>query len=69
MAKCSEVLRALYQGGWYAVSQSGSHIKLMHPDRNDFIIFPNHGSKEVAPGLLKALQKQAGANYGKAKKK
>lgn len=69
MAKCSEVLRALYQGGWYMVSQSGSHVKLIHPDRRDFIIFPNHGSKELASGLLKALKKQAGVHYGKIKNK
>jgi predicted RNA binding protein YcfA (HicA-like mRNA interferase family) len=69
MAKFSEVLRALYQVGWYTVSQSGSHVKLIHPQRKDFIIFPNHGAKEVAPGLLKALKKQAGIHYRKIKNK
>ncbi|MFN7703294.1 MAG: type II toxin-antitoxin system HicA family toxin [Chryseotalea sp.] len=69
MAKCSEVLRLLLQGGWYEVSQTGSHIKLRHPNTDNQIIFPNHGSEELAFGTHKAILKQAGEFYGKPKKK
>lgn len=58
--KSSELLRLLRKAGWYSESQKGSHIKLIHPDRTDFIIFPNHGSKEIGTGLEKKIRKQAG---------
>jgi mRNA interferase HicA len=50
----------LKQDGWYAVSQSGSHVKLRHQSKSGVIIFPNHGSSEVGKGLEKKLLKQAG---------
>lgn len=58
--KSSELLRLLRKAGWYPESQKGSHIKLIHSERSDFIIFPNHGSKEVGKGLEKKIRKQAG---------
>jgi mRNA interferase HicA len=50
----------LKRAGWEPESQKGSHIKLVHKDRNDFIIFPDHGSKELGTGLEKKIRKQAG---------
>ena len=50
----------LTQDGWYAVSQSGSHVKLRHATKKGIIIFPNHGSSEMGKGLEKKLLKQAG---------
>lgn len=58
--KCSEALRLLKRAGWYVVSQKGSHIKLRHPERAGTIIFPDHGSQELAKGLQRKLFKQAG---------
>jgi predicted RNA binding protein YcfA (HicA-like mRNA interferase family) len=58
--KSSELLRLLMKAGWYQESQVGSHIKLKHSERRGFIIFPNHGSKEVGKGLEKKIRKQAG---------
>lgn len=58
--KCSEALRILKKDGWYAVSQSGSHMKLIHDTKEGVIIFPNHGSSELGRGLEKKLFKQAG---------
>jgi predicted RNA binding protein YcfA (HicA-like mRNA interferase family) len=37
--KCSELYRMLTQDGWYAVSQSGSHIKMRHGIKSGVIIF------------------------------
>jgi mRNA interferase HicA len=54
--KSAQLLRLLRKAGWYPESQKGSHTKLIHPDRKDFIIFPNHGSKEVGKGLEKKLE-------------
>jgi mRNA interferase HicA len=50
----------LRKAGWYPERQSGSHIKLVHPNRTDFIIFPSHGAKEIGTGLEKKIRKQAG---------
>lgn len=58
--KYSQLLRLLRQAGWYDVSQNGSHIKMKHPDRTDFIIVLDHGSKEVGKGLERKIKKQAG---------
>jgi mRNA interferase HicA len=44
----------------YEERQSGSHMKLIHPKKKGFIIFPNHGSAEVGTGLEKKIRKQAG---------
>ncbi len=60
MAKCSEVLRALLRYGWCVERQRGSHVILKHPDRKDFISFPNHGSDEMGKGLMKKILKEAG---------
>jgi predicted RNA binding protein YcfA (HicA-like mRNA interferase family) len=58
--KCSELLRLIKQAGWQEVSQTGSHIKMRHPDSKENIIFPNHGSAEMGKGLENKLKKQAG---------
>jgi mRNA interferase HicA len=57
--KCSELLRILKRDGWYQVSQSGSHIKLMHETKKGIIIFPNHGSQELGKGLEIKIRKYA----------
>ena len=58
--KCSEVWKMLKQDGWIVKSQKGSHKKLTHPIKSNTIIFPDHGSKEMAKGTLKSIIKQAG---------
>lgn len=63
MAKCSEILRTLFRSGWYVDRENGSHLILRHPKKSrkeDVIVFPNHGSKELGKGLLKKILKQAG---------
>jgi hypothetical protein len=37
-----------------------SYMKLRHPDRTGFVIFPNYGSREVGKKLEKKLKKQTG---------
>jgi len=60
MAKCSELLRLLLRAGWVIEKQEGSHVKLTHPERDNKISFPNHGSAEMPMGTMRALFKQAG---------
>lgn len=57
--KCSEILRLLKKDGWVVISVRGSHLKLKHPVKKGFIIFPDHGSKELGKGLEKKILKDA----------
>jgi mRNA interferase HicA len=58
--KCSELLRILKRDGWYSISQKGSHIKMMHPEKTNILIVPDHGSHEIGKGLEKKILKDAG---------
>jgi predicted RNA binding protein YcfA (HicA-like mRNA interferase family) len=44
--------------GWYAISQSGSHVKLKHAVKEGIIIFPNHDNQELGKGLQKNFLKK-----------
>lgn len=58
--KSSELGKMLKRDGWYTVSQSGSHKKMKHPTKKGIIIFPDHGSKEMATGTAHSILKAAG---------
>lgn len=58
--KSNELIRELRHAGWYTDRQSGSHMIMKHPDRDDFLVVPNHGSKEVGKGLEQRIRRQAG---------
>ncbi len=60
LVKCSELYRILTRDGWYPISQSGSHVKLIHDKKPGIIIFPNHGSQELGKGLENKIKKDAG---------
>lgn len=59
--KCSQLLKQLKQAGWYVAREGkGSHKILKHPINPEIILFPDHGSSEMARGTEKAIKKQAG---------
>ena len=58
--KYNELLRILKKDGWYELRQSGSHIVMAHPEKENTVIVPNHDSHEVKKGLLKSIIKQTG---------
>ena len=60
--KSSELLRLLKKDGWFVIRQSGSHLIMNHPFKRGKIVFPSHGSKEMAKGLEKNIKKEAGLN-------
>lgn len=60
LMKCSELYRKLRKDGWYPISQKGSHVKLKHDSKEGIIIFPNHGSQEMAKGMEMRIKKDAG---------
>ena len=56
------VIRILKRNGWYQVAQAGSHIQLRHPDRKGRVTVP-HPKKEIPPGTLRSVERQAGTRF------
>ena len=55
-----ELLKKLHADGWYEVDQEGSHKQLKHPTKPGKITVPFHSGKDIAPGTLNSILKQAG---------
>lgn len=58
--KVGELLRILYQDGWYLVHIRGSHRQLKHPVKRGRVTIAGKASDDVAPGTLGSVFKQAG---------
>jgi predicted RNA binding protein YcfA (HicA-like mRNA interferase family) len=58
--KVSEVLRMLYDDGWYLVATRGSHRQLKHLTKPGRVTVAGKPSDGVAPGTLDSILKQAG---------
>ena len=57
----SRVYRALLRIGWIAVrEQSGSHVQLRHPDRQETYTWAFHDSVEIGPVMLARIAKKTG---------
>jgi len=54
-----ELLRLLRRDGWIEIRQTGSHIIMTHPLKDNQLTIPNHGAKEVKKGLLSVIVKDA----------
>ncbi len=55
-----EILKKLRKDGWYEVDQDGSHLQLKHPTKPGKVTIPLHSGKDIAPGTLNNILKQAG---------
>jgi predicted RNA binding protein YcfA (HicA-like mRNA interferase family) len=58
-----EVIRALNDDGWYLVRTKGSHHHFAHDTKEGIVTVP-HPKKDLARGLLKNIEKQAGIKLG-----
>jgi predicted RNA binding protein YcfA (HicA-like mRNA interferase family) len=58
--KVREVMRLLEKHGWREMRSKGSHRHFKHPDRARLITVPGNEGKELAPGTLNAILKEAG---------
>jgi predicted RNA binding protein YcfA (HicA-like mRNA interferase family) len=58
--KVRDVLKRLRADGWYVTRTRGSHRILKHPTKKGIVVVAGHPSKELAPGTLKSIWKQAG---------
>jgi predicted RNA binding protein YcfA (HicA-like mRNA interferase family) len=54
------VLRRLKGDGWQIKDQNGSHVQMVHASKKGKITVPKHGSRDLKPGTLNAIWKQAG---------
>jgi predicted RNA binding protein YcfA (HicA-like mRNA interferase family) len=53
-----EAVRKLQRAGWTLVRRRGSHMMLTHPNYRWTLSVPDH--REIGPGLLGKILKQAG---------
>lgn len=60
--KVSELKKLLKQHGCYELSHGKEHDVWLSPATNAKLRIPRHQSKEIAPGTLNTLLKQAGIN-------
>jgi predicted RNA binding protein YcfA (HicA-like mRNA interferase family) len=60
--KAREVVRLLLAEGWYEARSrgKGSHRLYFHPNRPGSVVVPGHGGRDLKPGTLSAILKQAG---------
>jgi predicted RNA binding protein YcfA (HicA-like mRNA interferase family) len=56
----NEVIKKITKLGWVEVRQTGSHRIFKHPDHALSIVVPDHGKKDLKPGLLRDILKKAG---------
>ncbi|TYT75968.1 addiction module toxin, HicA family [Desulfobotulus mexicanus] len=54
-----EIIKILIQAGWVKVSTKGSHWQFKHPEKSGRVTV-SHPKKDVPPGTLKSIEKQAG---------
>jgi len=54
-----KLIKVLQKAGFRIIRQKGSHVIMMN-DRNIRIVIPVHPGKNVKPGLIRAIIKEAG---------
>lgn len=54
-----EVIRIIKKDGWYFARQSSSHKIFKHPVKRGITVVPEHGKKDIKPGTLNSIFKQA----------
>lgn len=54
-----EVIRKLFDDGWYLVGTSGSHHHFGHGSKKGKVTVP-HPKKDLPIGTLKSIERQAG---------
>ena len=56
----NELAKLMKDAGWhFERNGKGSHKIWRHPEKPNPIIIPDHGSKEINPGLVRGIKKQA----------
>jgi predicted RNA binding protein YcfA (HicA-like mRNA interferase family) len=58
-----QVPSALKADGWVEVRSKGSHRQLKHPVKPSLVTLPMHGTKDLKPGTLASIERQAGLKF------
>ena len=58
--KVRDIIKLLEQDGWRLARTRGSHRQFVHDTKRGKVTVAGHPSKEMAPGTLKNVLKQAG---------
>ncbi len=58
--KIRDVIKLVEQDGWAYVETKGSHRQYKHPVKPGRVTIAGHPSKEMPPGTLNSILKQAG---------
>jgi predicted RNA binding protein YcfA (HicA-like mRNA interferase family) len=54
-----DVLKRLHEDGWSVSRTKGSHRILKHAIKKGIVVVAGHPRKDLAPGTLKSIWKQA----------
>ena len=57
--KSADLIRELERAGWVLDRVRGSHHVFKHPVRGGIVVVP-HPKKDLGPGLVAAIRRQAG---------
>ncbi len=57
--KVNDCKRALKHFGWVEARTNGGHTTLKHPQITEIITLPRHNKKDVTPGLMSRIIKNA----------
>ncbi len=58
--KVKEAIKLIENNGWVRVATKGSHRQYKHPDRGGRVTVAGKLSKDIPPGTLNSIFKQAG---------
>lgn len=55
----AHLIKVLEVQGFKVIRQKGSHVILINKEKNRIVV-PMHSGKEIKPGLLRAILREAG---------
>jgi predicted RNA binding protein YcfA (HicA-like mRNA interferase family) len=58
--KFRELVKLIEEDGWRQVRQTGSHQQFAHATKPGIVTIAGHPGKDVPPGTLNSIKKQAG---------
>jgi predicted RNA binding protein YcfA (HicA-like mRNA interferase family) len=58
--KAREIIRMIEADGWRFLVQRGSHRHYVHPIKPGKVTVPMHAGKDLQPGTVHSILKQAG---------
>jgi predicted RNA binding protein YcfA (HicA-like mRNA interferase family) len=57
--KVRDIIKLIEADGWYLLKMEGDHRQYKHPQKPGRVTVPGHLNKDIAPGTLASIYKQA----------